>query len=109
MNIMEIISGTRVNGAILHCLLLCRELVRRGHRVTLVCRPRAWIGDQAPRHGIEVVRSDLHRWPFDELRRIAGSSANSKIEVIHTHTSRSNFFGILLRWLTRRAERGDSP
>ena len=47
MNIMEIISGTRVNGAILHCLLLSRELARRGHRVTLVCLANAWIAGQA--------------------------------------------------------------
>ena len=100
MNILEIISGTRVNGAIRHCLLVSRELVRRGHRVALVCRPRAWIGDQAPAHGIQVIRSDLHRWPFDELRRIGRIVREEKIDVIHTHTSRSNFFGVLVRWLT---------
>ena len=100
MNILEIISGTRVNGAIRHCLLLSRELVRRGHRVVLVCRPRAWIGEQAPAHGIKVIRSDLHRWPFDELRRISRIVREEKIDVIHTHTSRSNFFGVLVRWLT---------
>ncbi len=100
MNILEIISGTRVNGAIRHCLLVSRELVRRGHRVALVCRPRAWIGDQAGAHGIQVIRSDLHRWPFDELRRIGRIVRDEKIDVIHTHTSRSNFFGVLVRWLT---------
>ena len=74
--------------------------MRRGHRVTLVCRPRSWIGDQAPTDGIQVIRSDLHRWPFDELRRISRIVCEEKIDVIHTHTSRSNFFGVLVRWLT---------
>jgi glycosyltransferase involved in cell wall biosynthesis len=100
MNIMEIVSGTHVNGAILHCLLLSRELVRRGHAVTLVCLSGAWIGDQAAGTGIDVVRSDLHRWPTDELRRIAQLVRQRKIDVIHTHTSRANFFGILLRWFS---------
>ena len=100
MNIMEIISGTRVNGAILHCLLLSRELARRGNRITLVCRPGSWIGERAAEDGIEVVRSDLHRWPVNELRRLAGIVRQRKIDVIHTHTSRSNFFGVLLRWFS---------
>ena len=47
-----------------------------------------------------MIRSDLHRWPFDELRRISRFVRQEKIDVIHTHTSRSNFFGILVRWLT---------
>ena len=102
MNIMEVIPGTRVNGAILHCLLLSRELARRGHRVTLVCRPDAWIASQATEQGIEVVPSDLHRWPTDELRRLARFVRQQQIDVIHTHTSRANFFGVLLRWLAVR-------
>jgi L-malate glycosyltransferase len=100
MKIMEIVSGTRVNGAILHCLLLSRELVRRGHQVTLVCRPGSWISRQMVDGPIDCVRSDLHRWPPDELRRIAGIIRQRQIEVVHTHTSRANFFGILLRWMT---------
>ena len=101
MNIMEIISGTRVNGAILHCLLLSRELARRGHRVTLVCLAKSWIAGQAAGvEGIEVVTSDLHRWPTDELRRLAEVVRQRGIDVIHTHTSRANFFGILLRWFS---------
>jgi glycosyltransferase involved in cell wall biosynthesis len=100
MNIMEIVSSTRINGAIVHCLLLSRELARRGHAVTLVCLPGAWIGSQAAGAGIEVVHSDLHRWPTDELRRIAQLARQRKIDVIHTHMSRSNFFGVLLRWFS---------
>ena len=46
MNIMEIVSGDGVNGAIRHCMLLTRELARRGHRLTLVCRSQAWIAGQ---------------------------------------------------------------
>ena len=41
MHVMEIISGTTVNGAITHCRLLTGELLGRGHTVTLVGRPGA--------------------------------------------------------------------
>jgi glycosyltransferase involved in cell wall biosynthesis len=101
MNIMEIVSGTPVNGAILHSLLLTRQLICRGNRVTMVCRPGAWIGQQLLAEGVEVIWSDLHRWPTDELRRVAAIVRERQIDVIHTHMSRAHFFGVLLRWFTR--------
>jgi glycosyltransferase involved in cell wall biosynthesis len=98
MNVLEILSSAGVNGAIYHCLLLSRELARRGHRVTLVCRRDAWIARQLESDPVEVIDSDLHRWPPDELRRIAAAARERRIEVIHTHLSRAHFFGVLLRW-----------
>lgn len=99
MNIMQICSGTGVNGAVVHSLLLSRELVRRGHRVTMVCRPGAWIGEQLACDPVEVIRSDLRRWPPDQLRRIAAVVRQRRIDVVHTHMSSAHFFGVLLRWL----------
>ena len=43
MRIMEIISCDCISGAVIHCLHLSRELVRRGHQVTMLCPPDAWI------------------------------------------------------------------
>ncbi len=100
MNIMEVVSGTEVNGAIRHCLMLTRELLRRGHRLALVCCPNAWIAEQLAGEPVEVVESDLHRWPTDELRRIAAVLEQRQIDVVHTHMSRAHSFGVLLRWLT---------
>lgn len=100
MNVMEIVSGATVNGAVQHCLLLTRELARREHRLTLVCWPGSWIAGQAAKSSIEVVPSDLHRWPADELRRIARLAQERQIDVVHTHLSRAHFFGVLLRWFS---------
>ena len=100
MNIMEIVSGADVNGAVVHCLLLTRELMRRGHRLTLVCRPDAWIATQLRGEPVDIVESDLHRWPPDELRRLAVIAREHSIDVLHTHMSRAHFFGVLLRWLS---------
>ncbi len=100
MHIMQIISGEGFNGTVLHCLLLSRELARRGHRVTLVCLPDSAIAREvAAERGIEVVASDLHRWPTDELKRIAAIIHQRGVDVIHAHNSRAQFFGILLRWV----------
>jgi glycosyltransferase involved in cell wall biosynthesis len=98
---MEIVSGTGTHGTVVHCLMLCRELVRRGHQVTLVCPPGSRIARPAAEELIDVVPSDLHRWPPDELRRIATIVRERQIEVVHTHASRAHFFGVLLRWMCR--------
>jgi L-malate glycosyltransferase len=106
---MEIISCDGINGPVIHCLHLCRELSRRGHNVTLLCPPGAWIAGQlaqsregeAPAEPIEVLYSDMRRFPPAELRRVAKQIRSRGIEVVHTHMSRAHFFGILLRWFAR--------
>jgi glycosyltransferase involved in cell wall biosynthesis len=99
MRIMEIISGTAVNGAVINCLEIVRALRARGHQVTVVCRPGAWIARQLPTDDGQLIESDLHRWPTDELRRIAREAHERRIDVVHTHMSSASFFGVLLRRL----------
>jgi len=100
---MQIHSGVRVNGAAMHCLLLSRELARRGHEVTMVCRPGAWIGQSLSQDPITVVESDLRRWPLVELKRIRQTIRDRQIEIVHTHMSRAHTFGVLLRRFFRGA------
>ncbi len=100
MNIMQIVSAGDVNGAVVHCALLSRELVRRGHTLTLVCRPHAWIAQQLADLPVEVVYSDLHRWPLDELRRVGQIAQSRGVDAIHTHMSRAHAFGVFLRLRT---------
>jgi glycosyltransferase involved in cell wall biosynthesis len=99
MRIMEIISGTAVNGAAVNCRDIARALAARGHELTVVCRPGAWIGDQFAGTSVDVVESSLKRWPADELRRIAGEVRERRVQLVHTHMSSANFFGVLLRRL----------
>ncbi|MEX0585917.1 MAG: glycosyltransferase family 4 protein [Pirellulales bacterium] len=97
MRIMQICSGGDVNGAIVHCAMLSRELVRMGHEVTLLCRPHAWIGKELTPVGVEVVESSLNRWSLVELRRLIQTARRRRIDVIHTHMSRANALGVLMR------------
>ncbi len=99
MHIMQIVSGTAVNGAAVTCLEITRGLLERGHRITLVCRPHCWIAEQVSGDDLEIVHSDLHRWPLDELRRVGRLAQDRGVQVIHSHMSRANFFGVLLRRL----------
>ena len=98
MRIMEIVSGKGVNGAVHHCLLLTREMARRGHQVTLVCRNGSWIARQLASDPVDIVFSELYRWPTDEIHRMVAVLRRKAIDVVHTHMSRAHFFGVLLRW-----------
>ena len=100
MRIMQIISGNLISGAMAHCALLSRELVRRGHTVTVVCRGDAWVGQQLAGAPIEVLHSNLKRFPPDELRRVAAEVRRRKIERRADPHEPRHFFGVLLRWFT---------
>lgn len=99
MNVAEVISGGGVNGAVMHVLLLSQELSRQGHRVTILCRHDSWIADQVSgAAGIEVIESNLNRWPLDEADRVAGLLRSRGTQVVHTHMTRAHNFGVLLRY-----------
>ncbi len=49
---------------------------------------------------IEISPSDLNRFPTTELRRVAKWIEREGFDVVHTHMSRANTFGVLLRLLT---------
>jgi glycosyltransferase involved in cell wall biosynthesis len=101
MKILQILSGTGPNGAAQHCLWLTRELVDRGHQVTMLCRSGAWIVKQMADVGLDgVLESSLGRWPPAELRRVAAQLRQSGIQVMHSHMSDAHAFGVLLRMLT---------
>ncbi|MCP4191260.1 MAG: glycosyltransferase family 4 protein [Planctomycetaceae bacterium] len=96
MRIIEMVSGTAVNGAVVTCLEITRAMLDLGHEVTLVCRPNSWIAEQLEGE-VDIVYSSLKRWPTHELRRVASIARDRQIDVIHTHMSSANFFGVLLR------------
>ena len=96
MKLMEIVSGNGVNGAIIHCLSLARELARRGHSVTVVCRPDSWIRRELRSDPVEIVESYLERQPQDELRRVAAIVRGEQFQLIHTHMTSAHIFGVFL-------------
>lgn len=101
MKIMEIVSGRGVNGAVVTCLGTARALRARGHEVTVVCRPNAWIADQLQSDDIPIILSELKRWPIRDLRDVAKVAKDQSFDVIHTHMSSASFFGVLLRAFSR--------
>ncbi|MFH1919531.1 MAG: glycosyltransferase family 4 protein [Planctomycetota bacterium] len=97
---MQICSGMGLVGAANSTLLLTRELAKRDNRVSMVCRPNSWIGRELASGPVEVIWSDMHRWPPDELRRIVAMARERQTDVVNTHMSRAHFFGVLMHWLS---------
>ncbi len=98
MKVLQIISGREINGALVYCRLLTQQLVEAGHEVTIVCRRDSWILSQGL--PVEIIESDMRRFPTTDLKQIRALTSKSGFDVIHTHMSRAHSFGVLLRWLT---------
>ncbi|MEZ6094849.1 MAG: glycosyltransferase family 4 protein [Pirellulaceae bacterium] len=98
MNILQLISGVDVNGALVYCKLLTNRLVDLGHHVVLGARTNSWILDQeisAPTYS-----SSMRRYPMDEIKRFSRLIREHQIDLIHTHQSRANHFGVCLNLFT---------
>ena len=99
MKIMQIISGRGVNGALVYCKMLCEGLVERGHEVTLICRKRSWMSENVdPR--VKVVESSLEKFSPGEIRRMSSLVKKQGIDLIHSHMTRGQNFGVLLKLMS---------
>lgn len=97
MRIMEMVSGAGVNGAVMHCLELTRLLAGMEHDITLVCRPKAWIARQPLPKTITIVESTQYPFSLHDVRELTQLIKQRQIQLIHTHQSRANFTGVVLR------------
>ncbi len=95
MRIIQLISGTGLNGAIRHCSELTRLLAERGHDVLLAHKPGAWIAQQSYPKQVRTVETSLKRYP-SELKRMAAIAREFQCDVVHSHLSSAHFFGVLL-------------
>jgi L-malate glycosyltransferase len=101
LRIAMLVSGTGINGAIVHSLLLMRFLARRGHRIMLMHRPDAWIAQQPGLDGVELFATSFGRSP-SELIRVTRKVNAFDPQVLHTHMSSAHTYGMLTRILSRR-------
>ena len=96
-----LMSGTGINGVAVHCVLLIRYLVSRGHRVLLLHRPGAWIADRPGLEGAEKFVTSFERSP-GELIRTTRRLNQFAPDVLHTHMSSAHTYGMLARIMSRR-------
>lgn len=96
LNVLQIVSGHEINGAVVYCKLLTQQLAARGHRVWLACRPDSWLTHQDL--DCEIIETQMGR-SRRQLKEIATLVREHQIDVVHTHMSRAHAFGTLLKLL----------
>jgi glycosyltransferase involved in cell wall biosynthesis len=95
VKVVQLVSGTGLNGAVRHCHELTLQLVDRGIPVVLAHKPGAWIAKNKIPDGVELLETTFRR-TRSELSRMAQQLRTRQVDVIHSHMSSAHFFGVLL-------------
>ncbi|MEM7784097.1 MAG: glycosyltransferase family 4 protein [Planctomycetota bacterium] len=98
MKVLQVISGTMLNGALTYCKFLATQLAQQGHDVTILAREGSWISQHVP-PGVNLQIATMNRSPV-ELIRWSQWVRQERFDVIHTHMSRAGSFGVLMKMLT---------
>ncbi|PIE09447.1 MAG: hypothetical protein CSA72_12525 [Rhodobacterales bacterium] len=100
MKIAHIISHNDHNGVTSSGSALVREMHARGHEVTLIHRPNAWIGKQSFPEGVRLVPMDMGKriLNYGECRRVRALLDDWGVDVIHTHGTGADRIGALWYW-----------
>lgn len=89
LSILQVATGfPGWGGTELHILNLSDQLRRRGHDVTIACRPGKWVETRAQQMGLQTVPMEVSRqqdWhDFPAMRRFL---RDNKTDVMHVHWS----------------------
>lgn len=100
MRILTITSGGQIsNGALLAAIQSAHGLADRGHDVSFLSPANSFADKHVDRSKLQVINGNLNRWPLNELTRTRDWIEQNAIDIVHTHCSRANAFGVLLRRL----------
>ncbi|MEX1039535.1 MAG: glycosyltransferase family 4 protein [Pirellulaceae bacterium] len=98
MKIVQMQSANGTNGAATQSLLMSRELAARGHEVTLFARKTSWIAKQIKQDAsIQFIPCGFRRWHLQGLRDMARWLEEEAIDVIHTHSTSAQVYGVFLK------------
>lgn len=102
MKIAQMQSAAGTNGAATQSLLMSRELAAMGHEVTLFAREGSWLSTQIkPDDPIRFIPCDFRRWHLRGLRDMARWLEEKSIDVIHSHSTSAQVYGVFLKLFTR--------
>lgn len=96
MRILIASSHKRVNGAIVYANRIIPLLQAAGHDVWLAAEEGSWAAKANAGRAPHLV-TDFRRWPMDEIDRVGAFCRRERIDLIHSHLTRSSNFAALLR------------
>ena len=102
MHILHIVTLSYPCGTGHHVLMAADQLTRRGHQVTVLCPAQGWLKTQLEARGIAYI--GLAQRPAGRARQIlvlARQARRERVQIVHTHTTRATYLGLLLGYVTR--------
>lgn len=100
MKIAHIISHAGLNGVATSTYTLVQAQLRAGHEVMLVHQSPSWIEEQVFDRPVRAFASHL-KTEIPELRRVGHEIQRWGEDVLHTHGSKANKFGMIYRLVAR--------
>lgn len=97
MNILQIVTHSYPCGVVSHALLVADQLQQRGHAVTVLCPAQGALPAQLQSRGIATQAIEVRSQ--DRLRQLGTLTRQARrqpFDVIHTHTTRAAYYGLLL-------------
>lgn len=96
MRVLVASSNRGTNGAVVYAARIIPLLRAAGHDVWLAAEPQSWIARKTE-GAVPLVPTDFRRFPLDEVDRIAAFCRRERIDVVHSHLTRSSNFAAVLR------------
>jgi len=96
MRLLVASSNRGTNGAVVYAERLIPMLQSAGHDVWLAAEPESWIVKRMAGQ-VPVFLTDFRRFPLDEVDRAARFCRRERIELVHSHLTRSSNFAAVLR------------
>src|SRR5438445_665224 len=89
LNVLMVGSGCPGWGGMeLHLLNLSSQLVDRGHRVTVACRPGRFVEQEAIKRGLKTAPLTVKRqWDFHDSGAFRKLMQQERFDVVHVHWS----------------------
>ena len=113
LSILQVASGfPGWGGTELHLLNLSAQLVKRGHSVTVACRPDGWVINKAQEMGLETLPATvLRQQDWTDYAKLRDWCRANQIDVAHAHWSTDAFVpaaaaraaGVPVRLMTRHS------
>lgn len=113
LTILQVASGFPAwGGTELHLLNLSNQLVRRGHDVTVACRPDGWVFNKATELGLKTLPATvLRQQDWTDYRVFRDWCKANRCDILHAHWSTDAFVpasaakaaGVPVRLMTRHS------
>jgi len=96
MRILVAASSKGSNGALVYAKQVIPLLQEAGHDVWLAAEPGSWI-EQSKTGQVPIFPTNFRRLPLDEVDRVAAFCRRERIDLVHSHLTRSSNFAAVMK------------